>query len=203
MEGAGHERVVLHSVGKHHQLHAGTALALGRFFRRLADDLAHERHCVHVDPGPGGGHIDRGADVAGGGQCVGDGQDQPPVSYGHALVHQSGEAADQVHPAGRRRLIHGYRKGNIVLGVAALGHHGDRRYGDALVDDGDPQLPLDGLAGGNQLFGAAGDLVVDLPGRDLRIGAAAVPQGDAHGDGSDVQMLVVDHVQRLHDFVLT
>ena len=73
--------------------------------------------------------------------------------------------------------------------------------GDAFVDDGDAELPLNGLAGGHQVLGPAGDLVIDLLTGGLWIGIGAVQQGDAHGNGTHVQMLLVDHMYGIQNFV--
>ncbi len=105
-------------------------------------------------------------------------------------------------PVALGRPVQGGGKGGVVVCLRRSGHQGDGGDGDALVDDGDAEFLLDGLAGGHQIFGAAGDLVVDgvagLPG----VAAGAGQQGDAHGDGAHVQMLLVDHLDGLHDLVL-
>ena len=98
--------------------------------------------------------LTRGAHQVGGGQGLGDGGDELPVSRGHALLHQGGEAADEVDAAGLGRPVQGGGEGDVVLGVRSAGHQGDGGDGDALVDDGDAELPLDGLAGGHQILGA-------------------------------------------------
>ena len=51
------------------------------------------------------------------------------------------------------------------------------------------------LAGGHQMLGAGGRSCRRSSGRQaLASAVGAVEQGDAHGDGADVQMLLVDHV---------
>ena len=80
---------------------------------------------------------------------------------------------------------------------ASPGNHGDGGDGDALVDNGDAVLPGDVLAGFHQVLGVAADFVVDLLAGLVHIGVDAVQQGDAHGDGADIQVLVVNHVDCL------
>ena len=46
----------------------------------------------------------------------------------------------------------------------------------------------------------AADFVVDFLAGGLGIGVSAVQQGDAHGDGADVQVLLVEHLYRLENF---
>ena len=82
-------------------------------------------------------------------------------------------------------------------GGAGPGNHGDGGDGDALVDNGDAVLPGDVLAGFHQVLGVAADFVVDLLAGLVHIGVDAVQQGDAHGDGADIQVLVVNHVDCL------
>ena len=119
---------------------------------------------------------------------------------GHALVDQGGKTADKIDAADAGRLIHCLGEGHIAVCTAALCHQGDGRDGDALVDDGDAQLRLDGAAHGHQALGAAADLVIDLLGAAGGVGIGAVPQRHAHGDGSDIELLMVEHIDRLHDF---
>ena len=57
-DGAGHEGVVLHGVGKDDELGAAEAAGVGGHFRGLFDDAAHEGDGVHVDAGAGTGHVD-------------------------------------------------------------------------------------------------------------------------------------------------
>ena len=44
------------------------------------------------------------SDDVGGCQGLGNGLDQLAVSFGHALLHQGGEAADEVHEIGRAHV---------------------------------------------------------------------------------------------------
>ena len=202
VEGAGHEGVVLHSVAEHHQLGAAEAAPVRGALRQLLDGAAHEGHRIHVDARLGGAHVDGRAHQVGGGKSFWDGGNELPVCVGHALLDQGGETADEVDAGSFGRPVQGGGKGGVVVCLRRSGHQGDGGDGDALVDDGDAEFLLDGLAGGHQIFGAAGDFVVDgvtgLPG----VAAGAGQQGDAHGDGAHVQMLLVDHLDGLHDLVL-
>ena len=202
VERTGHEGVVLHSVAEHHQLGAAEAAPVRGALRQLLDGAAHEGHRIHVDARLGGAHVDGRAHQVGGGKSFWDGGNELPVCVGHALLDQGGETADEVDTGSFGRPVQGGGKGGVVVCLRRSGHQGDGGDGDALVDDGDAEFLLDGLAGGHQIFGAAGDLVVDgvtgLPG----VAAGAGQQGDAHGDGAHVQMLLVDHLDGLHDLVL-
>ena len=99
--------------------------------------------------------------------------------------------------AARFFFTHGLGKGDVIGGVAGRRHQSHGGDGDALVDDGDAKFQLDLFTGGHQTFGVAADLVIDLPAGFHRVAVAAGEQGDAHGDGTDVQVLLVDHVDGL------
>ena len=153
VEGTGHEGVILHGVGENHELGAAEAAGGGGEVGRLLDDAAHLRHGVHVDAGLGGADVHGGADQIRRCQRLRDGVDELSVGLGKALLHQGREAADEVDAHGLGRLVQGGGEGGVVLRVAGGGHQGDGRHGDALVDDRDAELLLDGLAGGDQMLG--------------------------------------------------
>ena len=197
MERARHEGVVLHRVAEHHQLGAAETAPIGGAFGRLLDGAAHGGHRVHVDARTGGAYVHGRTDVIGDGQRFGDGGHQLPVGGRGPLLYQSGKAADKIDAGRLGRIVHGHGKGHIAL---TLGGAGDQRHGcdrNALVDDGDAELPLDGLAGRHQPVRLPGDLLVDLPAGGLGVGIGAVQQGDAHRNGTDIQMLLVDHMDGL------
>ena len=100
------------------------------------------------------------------------------------------------------RPVQGQGKGHIVLRLAGAGHQSHGGDGNALIDDGDAELPLDVLAGLDQLFGVAGDLFINLFAGPLGVRVAAAQERDAHGDGADVQMLLVDHLDGGEDVLL-
>ena len=200
VEGAGHEGVVLHGVGEDHQLGAAEAAGVGGEGGGLLEDAAHLSHSIHVDARLGGAHVHGRAHHIGSGQGLGDGGDELPVRLGKALLHQGREAADEVDAHGLGSPVQGGGEGDVVAALAGSGHQRDRGHRDSLVDNGDAELPLDILAGGDQVLGPAADLVVDLLAGGFGIGVGAVQQGDAHGDGADIQVLPVEHVDGLEDF---
>ena len=112
-------------------------------------------------------------------------------------MHQGRVPPDEVHP---------YRVGGPVQclgevdgggGGAGPGHHANGGDGNALVDDGDAILLGDVLPGLYQMLRVPADLIVDFPGGLFHVRVDAVQEGDAHGDGPDIQILVVDHVDGL------
>ena len=201
VKGARHEGVVLHGVGEDHQLRAGHAAVIGGEGSGVFNDFTHFRHGVHVDAGSRGAHVHAGADKLGFGEGLGNGADQRPVGVGHALLHQSGKAAEEVHADLPRRPVQGVGIGNVALRSAARRHQGDGRHGNPLVHDGDAEFRLQLLPGLHQISGQTADLVIDLLAAAVDVGVRAVQQGDAHGDGADVQMLLVNHADGIEYFV--
>ena len=194
MERTGHEGVILHGVAEHHKLRAAETVRLTREVRRLLDDAAHARHGVHINARLRRADVHARADEIRLGQRLRNGAQEQFVALGKALLHECGIAADEVHTAGLGCTVERLCKGNIVLCLAAPGDEGDRRHGDALVDDRDAKLTLDVFARFHEVFGAGADLVVNLVAAALRILTHTVEQGDAHRDGADVKVLLVDHV---------
>ena len=112
-------------------------------------------------------------------------------------MHQGGVAPDEVDAHGFGGVVQGFGEAHGGGGGAGPRHHGDGGDGDALVDDGDAVLLGDVLPGLDQVLGVAADLVVDFAGGLVHVGVDAVEKGDAHGDGADIQVLVVDHIDGL------
>ena len=202
MEGSGHKGVILYRVGEHHQLGTAKASLVLGALGQVPDGPAHHGDRVHVDARLGGAHVDAGAHDVCRSQGLRDGGDKPPVSQGHTLLNQGGEAADEVDAAGLCRPVQGQGEGGIVLRLRRRGHQGDRSDGNALVDDGDTEFFFDILPGLHQLFGVFCDFVIDFITGGVHIAVGAGEQGNAHCDGPHVQMLLVDHLDGLHDFVL-
>ena len=169
--------------------------------RRFLDDFTHPRHGVHIDTGLRRADVDARADNIRLRQRLRNCAQQLFIARCKALLHERREPADEVHTAGLRRLVHRQRKGHIVLRLAASGNQSHRRHGDALVDDWDTELALDGLAGFDEVFGLMADFIVNFLAAATRILARAVQKRNAHRDRADVQMLLVDHVDRVNDFL--
>ncbi|MPN36619.1 hypothetical protein SDC9_184129 [bioreactor metagenome] len=108
-------------------------------------------------------------------------------------MHQRGISADEIYAAGFGRPVHGQGKGHVVLRVGGSGHHRHGRDGNPLVNDGNAKFPLNVLPGFHQLFRGFRDLIINLLAGPHRVGIAAVQKRNAHGDGADVQMLLIDH----------
>ena len=193
VEGAGHEGVVADGVGEDHELGAAEAVRVGGQVGGGADGFAHELDGAHVDAGTGGADIHGGADHVGLGEGAGNGANQLFVGGGHALIDEGAEAAHEVHAHGFGRRVEGAGELHVVLVIGCTGHQRDGGDGDALVDNRDAELGLDAFADAHEVCRAGGDLLVNLAAGYFAVGVGTVEQGDAHGDGADIEFFFLDH----------
>lgn len=200
MDGACHERRVLDHVGEDDELGGTVAVDLGRAARALQNRLRREEHGIHVDASPRRGDVERRAHALRRGERFGDGVDELAVGRADALLHERGEASHEVDAEGLGRAVHGAGDGGEVGGGAGGGDLRDRRDRDALVGDGDAVLALEVLRGGDEVLGRVRDLVVDLLAHAVHVLVRASHERDAHGDGTQVEVLLGDHGESLGDF---
>ncbi len=80
-----------------------------------------------------------------------------------------------------------------VLVFAAGCNLSHRSYGDALVDDGNTVLVLEVLRCFYQVLGSAGYVVVHLVAHAIEILVGASHKGNAHRDGTNVEVLLLNH----------
>ena len=132
---------------------------------------------------------------------VGDRLDEGGVAAREALLDQRAEAAEEVDADLVGGRVQRVRHLEVGLRVVAADDVGDRRDRDAPVDDGHAVLLLQLGGDLDQLAGAAHDLGVDALGRAARLAGGAVVEGDAHGDGPDVEVLGPDHAHGLEDLL--
>ena len=122
---------------------------------------------------------------------------------GHALAYQGGISADKVDADVLRGPVQGPGDGHKVLRLSACrgAHQSDGGHRHALVDDGHAEISGDGFSGLHQLSREPEYLRVYLLVGPLQVRVRTVQQADAHGDGADIQKIVVDHPVRFHDFI--
>ena len=189
-----HKGIILYRIGKYHQLGTAQAILISSDFRSFLDDFSHLGDSVHIDAGLGGAYIDTGANTLGSLQCLGDGVHQDPVALGTSLLHQGRKTANEVDTAFLGCLVHGNCQRYIGIRIAAIAHNGDGGNRDTLIDNGDTKLPFDFLANLHKILRFAGDLVIDPLGANIHILMGAIQKGDAHSDGTDIQVTLVDHI---------
>ena len=195
MKGAGHKGIIVYRVTEHHQLRAADGVVGRRFFRSFFHHAAHLRHRVHIDAGLGGTDVDRRADHVSCGQRFRNGSDQVPVAFGIAFVHQRAEAADKVYPHFMGCFVQRFGQGHIIIGIAAFAYHGNRCYGNTFIDNRHAQVGFNIFPGLHQLFCFFRNFVIDFIRADFHIRMPAVPEADAHGDGTHIQVVVRDHLR--------
>src|SRR5699024_1779689 len=198
VEGTSHERVITDRVGEDYELRTGDGGLVLRQLGCFFDDPAHQADGVHVHAGTGGRNVHRAADRAGGGQCLGDGADEPLVRGRRALLDERGVATDEVHAELAGGTVQSLGDLHRVT-LHAGGDEGDGGDGDTLVHNRDPELALDALTHGHQVAGALGHAIVDRLRRGLHGGAGAANERDAHRDRADIQAVVLDHPDDLEE----
>ena len=201
VEGAGHKGVIIYRVAEHDQLRAADGVVGRRLFRSFFHHAAHLRHCVHVDAGFRRAYVDRRTNHFRRGQRFRNGCDQIAVAFGVALVHQSAETADKVYAHFVSRPVQRPCQRHIIGSIAAFANHGNRRHGNTLVNDGHAQVRLDIFPGPYQLFRFLCNFVINFIRADFHIRMPAVPQADAHGDGTHVQVVMGDHLRRFQHII--
>ena len=195
MEGTCHKRVIRHSVAEYYQLSAADCITVSSTLGSSLHNLAHLFYSVHVDTAFGRADAYRGADNVGNCQCFRNGCNQIAVALGVALVHESGKTADEVNADLLACVVQSLCQRYIIIAVAAFANHGNRGYGNTLVDDGHAQLNFDILTGFYQMLCLAANLIINLLRCYLDIRMTAITQADAHGDSTHVQLILGNHAR--------
>ena len=198
MKRACHKRIIFRRIAEDYQFGSADALPVACQLRCFLDHVAHHFDSVHVDAGFCGTNIDGRADEVRFCQCSWNGFDQFPVAGRKTFLHESGIPADEVDADLLCRLV----KGMSVLDRITAGYccqHGDRCYGNSLVYDGNTVFLFDLFPCLNKVAGQTADLFIDLLAGLVDICIAAVQQRDPHGDGSYIQMFLLDHGNGFHD----
>ena len=195
MEGTCHERVIRHSVAEYYQLSTTDCITVSGTLGSSLYNLAHLFYSVHVDTAFGRTNAYRGADNVGNCQCFRNRSNQIAVALGVALVNESGKAADKVNTDLLACVVQSLCQRYIIVAVTAFANHGNRRYGNTLVDDGHAQLNFDILTGFYQMLCLAANLIINLLRCYLDIRMTAITQADAHGDSTHVQLILGNHAR--------
>ena len=111
-------------------------------------------------------------------------------------MYQCAVTADEIDTCGVCRSIQRLCKSNRILALAGSGNQSDWCNGDSLVDNRNTVLLADILAGLHQIACIAANLIIDFITSLVDVRIHAVKQGNTHRDGTDVQILVFDHIDR-------
>ena len=115
---------------------------------------------------------------------------------GHAFIHQRRITADKVYTHFLCCLIQSFCNRHKILrrfaGTAA--YQRDRSNRNTLVYDRHTKVSCDLFSGGYQILCISGNFFVDFLIQSLQIIVAAVQKTDAHGNGTNIQLLMFDHI---------
>ena len=91
----------------------------------------------------------------------------------------------------------------IIARSAAAGtaHQGDGGDTDAFVDNGDAKLLGNVFARLDEVASKGRNLLVYLLTRDRQVLVGTIEQTDAHRDGADIEILLLNHLVGLYDFL--
>ena len=199
VESTGHKRVIFGCIAENHQFGIAHAHVIFGQLCSLAHHAAHQANGVHIDAGFGGTDVDAGADQVGFGQRTGNAFDQTHIAGGKALMHQSTVTADKVDADRLGSGIQRFGKPHGVGVRCSAQQHGDGRYADALVDNGNAIVRADLVDNGNQVPRQTGDFVIDFLTGFFAIGINAVQQADAHGNGTHIKVFCGQHLDGFQD----
>ena len=188
-----HKRIVLYCVGKDNQLACADALAVSGQLCGLTDDFTHHADGVQIGACLGRSDIDRRTYQLCGCQSFWNRTNQNLIALGKALLYECGKAADKVDAAGSSGAIQCLRERNIRSRVCRRTDHRHWGDGNTLVDNRNAQFGFNLFAGLYQMLCLAGNLVIYLVAGCIDVAGDAVEQRDAHRDGTNIQMLVLDH----------
>ena len=195
MECSGHEGVILGNIAENHEFGAAETAVVGGECRRFLDDLTHRVDGVHVDACFGGTDVHRGANAFRFRQCLGDAFDEFFVGLGHAFVNEGRETSEEVYAHFFGGTVQRFGEDDIILTFRSRGGNGNRSNGDALIDDGNAEITADLFPGLHEILCLEADFIVDLFRGFFRIGIGAVHETDPHGDGANIEIFVVYHME--------
>ena len=195
VEGTCHERVIRHSIAEYNKLSTADCIAVSSTLGSSLYNLAHLFYSIHIDTAFGRANAYGRANNVGNCQCFRNRRNQIAVALGIALVHESGKAADEVNANLLACVVQSLCQRYIIVAVAAFANHGNRRYGNTLVDNGHAQLNLDILTGFYQMLCLTANLIINFLRCYLDIRMTAITQADAHGDSTHIQLILGNHAR--------
>ena len=191
MKRARHKRIVFHCVAEHDDFRA--AETFGRNFSRAFDGFACQLDRIHIDTGARAADIDGAAHDVGSLHCFGNRTNQHFVRRRHAFLHQRGKAADKGHADGFGCLVQSLRYADVRIGFGCRRDLGNRRNGNTLIHNWHAVFGRQVFCRRHQIFADSGDFVVNVLVQYIDVGADAVVQINADGNGAHVKILVGHH----------
>ena len=200
VESTRHKRIVLGSVAEHDELRTADAVAVRRLFCGFSNHASHKRHGIHIDARLCGTDIDGRADVIRYGKRLGNRLNERAIAGRKTFVDERAVSADEVDA---NRPGSAFQRFGVFHGIPAAGsrQHGDGRYRDALIDDRDTVKFFDILTGFDKVLRTPRNFLVYFTAGGFNIGIGTVKKGHTHRDRADIQILLLNHGDRLHDIV--
>ena len=201
VESTGHERIVVGRIAQHDKFRTTERIALLRSLRSFLYDASHQTYGIHVDARLGRTHIHRTAYTLRHSQSFRNGTYEELIAGSHALRHHGTVSAEEVHTHCLCRLVEGTRNLHIIFGspAARSAHKRNRCDGNPLVDDRHSELARNVLAGLHKILGKFSNLAVDIVAGLLHACICTIEQTYAHGDGTHVKVLLLNHLVGLND----
>ena len=195
MESTCHKRVIIRCVTEYHKL--GTAKGILLFGRLCGckDDLAHQFYGIHIDTGLGGANIYRTADTLCLCHCLRNGADKKLLCRSHSLAYQCGISANKVNANFLGTFIQCSCDGHKIFRflTCSSANQSDRCYRNSFIYNRDPVLGCDLITGRYQVSGFCGDLLIYFLIQCIQVRIDTVQKADTHGDGTHIQILLLDH----------
>ena len=203
VECSSHKRIIVGRVAQNNKFGASQRVVLLGALGCSLHNLAHYLYGIHVYACLCRAYVYRAADALGTCHSLGNGAHKQFVALGHSLCHDSRISAKEVNAHVLSHLVERYGNLHIVFGrmACACTYNGNRGDGDSLVYNRNAVLARYSLASCHKVFGKRCYLGSDVTAEFFEVGVAAVKQTDSHGDGSDIEILVLNHRVGFCNFV--
>ena len=114
-------------------------------------------------------------------------------------MHERTEAADKVYAERLSRTVERFCRKDKAVGLERTARNGDGGHRNALVDYRNAVFLFYLHADRDETLCAASYLVIDKVCKALRIIRAAVEQGNAHCDGTYIEVFLAYHINSFED----
>ena len=109
-------------------------------------------------------------------------------------MHQGRKSTDKVHLQLLGKLVQLHRPFHVIVFTARFSHQGNGSYGNTLVDDRHTEFSLNTATSFYQFSCIPQDFLPHSPTAFLAAFAGTIPQGNPHGNGPHVQLVLHEHI---------
>ena len=161
MECAGHKRVILRRIGKHHETRAVRASGRGGKLRRLFYQNTKVAYRVHVDAGFCCRHIDAAADFSRGMKRIRNGLHKRALALRVTLMNERRVTAYKIYTHSVRGFFQRFCNPDAALCIRVR-QQADRRYGNPFIYDRNSIFTGNSLTCRYQILCTGCDLFIDF-----------------------------------------